>query len=118
MGFRFQKRQSLLGGLMRLNFSKGGISVSTGVPGVHVNYDLSGRRKPMATFSLPGTGLSYRQTLGNPRPVPSQSADPEMQMMCDELDRERYGSWRKTKLVLWGIFWAIAIIGFLIWILN
>ena len=54
---------------MRFNISKTGYSITTGVPGAHLNYDLSGRRKRpwISTLSLPGTGLSYRENLGSPR---------------------------------------------------
>ena len=45
MSFRFRKRVGLLGGLVHVNLSKGGVSISAGVPGANINYDLSGRRK-------------------------------------------------------------------------
>ena len=47
---------------LKLNVSKTGFSVTSGVPGAHVNADLSGRRKRpfINTFGLPGTGVSYR----------------------------------------------------------
>jgi hypothetical protein len=58
--WRFQKRFG--NKFVRLNISKTGFSVTGGVPGAHVNADLSNRRKKMFmnTFSLPGSGLSYR----------------------------------------------------------
>jgi Protein of unknown function (DUF4236) len=63
MGFRSQKRIDI--GSFRLNLSKTEVSVNAGVPGAHVNYDLSGRRKhPIATVGFPGNGLSYRTQLG------------------------------------------------------
>ena len=61
-------RKSVGNKFLRFNISKTGTSITTGVPGSHLNVPLTGRkRKPMATFSLPGTGLSYRQPLGGPR---------------------------------------------------
>lgn len=63
--FRFHR--SLGNKFFRLNVSKSGFSVSGGVPGAHINVPLSGskKRKPMVTVGLPGSGLSYRQTLGS-----------------------------------------------------
>src|SRR6516164_11485282 len=58
--FRF--RRSIGNKFFRVNVSKTGVSLTGGVPGAHVNADLSGRRKRpfMNTFGLPGTGVSYR----------------------------------------------------------
>ena len=54
---------------VRLNLSKTGFSLTSGVPGAHVNIPFLGkrRRRTIGTLSIPGTGLSYRQHLG-PRP--------------------------------------------------
>jgi hypothetical protein len=64
MPFRFRRS---FGGLIRLNISKTGVSVSAGVPGAHVNYDLSNRRrKPVrVTVGVPGSGLSYYKDMGS-----------------------------------------------------
>jgi hypothetical protein len=64
MPFRF--RRSFGPRWLKLNVSKTGLSVSSGVPGFHVNEDLSGRRKKPTriTVGLPGTGLSYYEDLG------------------------------------------------------
>jgi hypothetical protein len=63
--FRFQKRIRILPGTW-FNLSKSGLSLTSGVPGAHLNLPIVGRRKrhAMSTFSLPGTGLSYRQRMG------------------------------------------------------
>jgi hypothetical protein len=61
MGFRFQKRISVLPGL-RINLSKSRISTSLGGKGATVNMGPDG--KPMVTVGIPGTGMSYRQRLG------------------------------------------------------
>lgn len=61
MGFRFQKRISILPGV-RLNLSKSRISTSLGGKGATVNVGPDG--KPMVTVGIPGTGMSYRQSLG------------------------------------------------------
>lgn len=58
MGFRFRKRIKLFPGVW-FNLSKSGISTSVGVKGVTVNLKDG---KTMTTTSLPGTGLSYRET--------------------------------------------------------
>jgi len=69
--FRFRKSLGPKG--LKLNVSKTGFSLTSGVPGAHVNVELSGRRKKMLrnTFSLPGTGLSYRTDDYGPERQPS-----------------------------------------------
>jgi hypothetical protein len=59
MGWRFRK--SIGNKFCRLYISKTGFSVSSGIPGAHVNADLSNRRKKMlrSTFGIPGSGLYY-----------------------------------------------------------
>jgi Protein of unknown function (DUF4236) len=57
MGFRFHKRIRILKGLYVNLGSKKGPSVSVGGHGVTTN--ISGRGVH-ETFSLPGTGISYR----------------------------------------------------------
>jgi hypothetical protein len=76
MGFRFRKSIGLPG--LKLNVSKTGLSVTAGVPGAHVNYDLSNRRKnpAMTTVGLPGTGLSYRSSVGAANSGASSSVPP------------------------------------------
>lgn len=60
MGFRFRKSVNLGGGL-RLTLSKGGLGLSAGVRGLRLGVGPRGAR---VTASLPGTGLSYQQSLG------------------------------------------------------
>ena len=62
MGFRFQKRIRIFKGLT-LNLSKSGSSWTVGRPGASVN--LRGD-KVTGNVGIPGTGLSYRQSLGSP----------------------------------------------------
>lgn len=59
MGFRFQKRIRLFKGLT-LNLSKTGTSLSVGGPGASIN--LKGD-KITGTVGVPGTGMSYRETV-------------------------------------------------------
>ena len=60
MGFRFQKRFSILPGV-RINLSKGGLSTSLGPRGADVNI---GKNGVTTSAGIPGTGVSYRQKLG------------------------------------------------------
>src|ERR1700761_6630763 len=60
MGFRFQKRISILPGV-RINLSKSGASASLGPRGADVNI---GRDGVTTNAGIPGTGLSYRQKVG------------------------------------------------------
>jgi hypothetical protein len=60
MGFRFQKRISLLPGV-RINLSKGGVSTSLGPRGADVNISKDGIT---TNAGIPGTGISYRQKVG------------------------------------------------------
>jgi hypothetical protein len=61
MGFRFQKRISILPGV-RINLSKSGVSTSLGPRGADVNIGKDG---VTANAGIPGTGLSYRQKIGS-----------------------------------------------------
>ena len=74
MGFRFQKRVRIFKGLT-LNLGKSGTSWTVGGPGASVN--IRGKRVT-GTVGVPGTGLSYRQTLsdqpGDPVQPTSSSA--------------------------------------------
>jgi hypothetical protein len=60
MGFRFQKRISILTGV-RINLSKSGASASLGPRGADVNIGPHG---VTTNAGIPGTGLSYRQKAG------------------------------------------------------
>jgi hypothetical protein len=60
MGFRFQKRISILPGV-RINLSKSGASASIGPRGADVNIGAGGIT---TNAGIPGTGLSYRSKLG------------------------------------------------------
>lgn len=64
MGFRFNRRVSVLPGL-RINFGKTGASVSVGRRGAWLTF---GRRGTRATVGLSGTGLSYTKTFNASSP--------------------------------------------------
>lgn len=55
MGFRF-RRTIKIGGGIRLNVSKSGVSTSIGRKGFTKNFSKKGTR---TTVSIPGSGLSY-----------------------------------------------------------
>lgn len=56
MGFIYRK--SIKAGPFRINLSKSGVGLSTGVPGFRVTQSSSGHR--YTTFNVPGSGMSYR----------------------------------------------------------
>jgi hypothetical protein len=60
-GARFQKRISIIPGLLRINLSKSGTSVSAGPEGADINIGKDGIT---TNAGIPGTGLSYRRKLG------------------------------------------------------
>jgi Protein of unknown function (DUF4236) len=66
MGFRFQKRFSVLPGV-KVNLSKSRVSTTVGGKGMGVNIGPDG--KPIVTVGIPGTGMSYRQQLGIPHVI-------------------------------------------------
>ena len=62
MGLNFRKSINLGKGF-KLNIGKKSIGISGGVKGARVSMNSKGRKT--ATFSLPGTGLSYSINLNN-----------------------------------------------------
>lgn len=68
MGFRFRKSIKIAPGV-KLNFGKRGMSVSGGVKGLRVNVGRSGTK---VTSSIPGTGISYEQRIGNKKSSTNQ----------------------------------------------
>jgi hypothetical protein len=61
VGFRFQKRIRIFKGLT-LNLSKSGSSWTVGRPGASVKFRGD---KVTGNVGIPGTGLSYRESLDN-----------------------------------------------------
>src|SRR5262249_6023882 len=59
MPWRFRRSFRLLPGV-RLNLSRSGVSTSIGVKGAHVTI---GPSHTTASVGVPGTGLSYQQTI-------------------------------------------------------
>ena len=99
MGFRFQKRISLLPGI-RLNLSKSGVSVTVGKPGLSVNLGKDGTS---GSVGLPGTGLSYREKIGgDPTPAQDKATNqPEQSVQAGESGE---GIWK------WLFFAAVVVI--------
>jgi len=62
MGLNFRKSINLGKGF-KLNIGKKSVGISGGVKGARVSVNSKGRKT--ATFSLPGTGLSYSINLNN-----------------------------------------------------
>ena len=62
MGLNFRKSINLGKGF-KLNVGKKSVGISGGVKGARVSVSSSGRKT--ATFSIPGTGLSYSLNLNN-----------------------------------------------------
>jgi hypothetical protein len=84
MGY-FRFHRSVGNKFFRLNVSKTGLSLTSGVPGAHLNIPLVGqrKRKMMATISAPGTGLSYRQQIGGKTGLaPSGGLPVSQQAIC------------------------------------
>jgi len=99
MGFRFQKRISLLPGI-RLNLSKSGASVTVGKSGLSVNLGKDGAT---GNVGIPGTGLSYRQKItGDSTPVSEQ--DPTQSEPMVQGDASGAGIWK------WLFFAAVVVI--------
>lgn len=68
MGFRF-RRSIKLGKHTRLNLSKSGVGISTGVKGFRVSAGPKGIR---TTTSSPGTGISHTQQYSATKPKPKR----------------------------------------------
>ena len=88
MGFRFQKRIRIFKGLT-LNLSKSGSSWTVGRPSLSVNIK---DEKVTGNVGIPGTGLSYRQSL-------NQSGTPEEPAM------RRSG----VRVLFWLVLVAVAV---------
>ena len=66
MGWTFRKRIRVLSGIT-LNVSKSGVSTTIGPKGARLT--VGGKRGPRVTTSIPGTGISYSQTIAEGRRI-------------------------------------------------
>ncbi len=70
MGFRFNRRVSTPFG--RINLSKSGVSLTEGVPGAHITIG----RTPRITLGIPGSGISWTETMERGRRAPVGAPQP------------------------------------------
>ncbi|MED4005003.1 DUF4236 domain-containing protein [Priestia aryabhattai] len=68
MGFRYKKSINLGGGV-RLNAGKKGIGISAGTKGLRISHGADGKTR--VTASIPGTGISYQETVGLKKQKPT-----------------------------------------------
>jgi hypothetical protein len=71
MGWRYRKSINL--GPLRFNMGRRGVGQSVGIRGLRLTQTASGQR--YVTFTVPGTGWSYRKTLSR-RPAPRRQGTP------------------------------------------
>jgi hypothetical protein len=95
VGFRFRRQLRIIPGL-HLNLSRSGISATVGVPGMRVTLG----KRPALNIGLPGTGISYRESLGSAPPAPPAppAAAPGQSV---------HVHWLWVALVLVIVFWAV-----------
>lgn len=65
MSLRFRRQLRIVPGL-HLNLSKSGVSATVGVPGLRLTLG----KRPALNVGLPGSGISYRESLGSAPPTP------------------------------------------------
>jgi hypothetical protein len=70
MPFRFRRRIGLPG--LHLNLSRSGVSATVGVRGMRVTLG----KRPALNVGLPGSGISYRESLNSTPPAPPAAAPP------------------------------------------
>ena len=70
MPFRFSRRVSTPFG--RINISKSGVSLTEGVKGAHITFG----RTPRITLGIPGSGISWTETMEHGRRAPHGAPHP------------------------------------------
>jgi hypothetical protein len=91
MGVRFRRRIGLPG--LHLNLSRSGVSLTAGVPGLRLTLG----RNPAVNVGIPGSGLSYRESLLSTPLAPPAAAPP----------RTRHVRWVWVALALFIAAWVI-----------
>lgn len=105
MGFRFHRSIRLLPGL-RLNLSKSGVSASVGARGAWLTF---GRRGTRATVGIPGTGISYAETL----PRHDQQTEQHDSAQASTQRSASVGGWLALLILLAiaaGVGWIIGVV--------
>jgi hypothetical protein len=92
MGFRFQRRINLGGGV-RLNLSKSGVGMSVGTKGLRVG---TGPRGNYTSVGIPSTGLSYRS-------VSSRNAIPRASVRAGFATSGVFELLNLLPLLFWGV---------------
>lgn len=113
MGWRFQKRITILPGI-RLNLSRGGISASIGPKGATVTV---GKNGVYGNAGIPGSGISYREKIVSwPSRNPTETVSHLPLDLPHEFDESSTSPWgppskpkRKTNPWLFVIALAIVI---------
>ena len=76
MPFRFSKRVSTPFG--RINIGKHGVSLTEGVRGAHITIG----RTPRITLGIPGSGISWTETMERGRRAPVGAPQPSQPRSC------------------------------------
>lgn len=106
MGFRFRKSIKILPGI-RLNLTQKGISsVSVGDKGLTINQGKKGTR---VTASIPGSGLSYSQQVGQSNIPPGSASAPRNHLAQPPVPH--------SMLISPRLITGILIIGFILWLI-
>jgi hypothetical protein len=95
VGFRFRRRLRIVPGL-HLNLSRSGISATVGVPGLRVTLG----KRPALNVGLPGTGISYRESLGG---APPERPGPPAALPGQSV----HVHWLWVTLILVIVIWAV-----------
>jgi hypothetical protein len=98
MGFRIRKSVKVLPGV-RLNLSQSGVSASVGQPGATVNIGGKGAR---ATVGIPGTGISYSQSISTPAHAPAQPSESDGSWLLWAMAALAMG------MLVYGVLWCAA----------
>jgi hypothetical protein len=91
MSLRFRRRIGFPG--LHINLSRSGVSLTAGVPGLRVTMG----KRPAVSVGLPGTGISYRESLSSTPPAPA-AAEPV---------RTRHVRWPWIALAIAIVAWLI-----------
>lgn len=87
MAWKFRKRFSTLGGLLRFNISKSGVSTTIGIKGASVNI---GKNGAYINTGIPSTGIYDRQRIGRSK---ANSTKRETPNANSDLERFKGNSW-------------------------